>query len=61
MKQARRAKKEKKRLLEEERRVQEEKEKEEERANDPLAMFGGVMTETQKDNTRGMSPQKLIQ
>ena len=46
MKEARRAKKERKRLLEEEKRIKEEKDKEEERANDPLAMFGGLMTET---------------
>ena len=63
MKEARKAKKEKKRILEEEKRIREEKEKEEERANDPLAIFGGLMTETQKNksNSRGMSPQKLMQ
>jgi len=58
MKEARRAKKERKRLLEEEKRIKEAKEKEEEQANDPLAMFGGLMTETQKgkSNAKGMSP-----
>lgn len=63
MKEARKAKKEKKRQLEEERRAREGKANEDARGSDPLAIFGGMMTETQKDksNSRGMSPQKFMQ